>query len=359
MARLDFEVFSHLVVVAFAVILNAPGKLDGPFYPVVYALMMLTAAFARPSAAVATVAFTVLLEAGIQMLGYRPRRRAELASRGPHRPVRVHEHGRLPRRDRAGATALQDAHRQRDRAHEGSGALLPAARGAQLRAGPHLHPAARRRGAAAALERGGDPPGAVLRAGSAEALVWGCARPCSCGSTPASRSSTSRSCPRRTTPSRRGRSPRATASSRRRCSRGETVSVTGPKIGHHTPYYGALAGRWRRVRGADPGKRPCPRRAGRGSRRARSVHQHRRRADHRGDALRAPRDRERARVRSAGARQDRAGQAVPRGRLAGRGQHRGVRGGGRREQRAGVRHLRLRRRHAVRSPAPASTRSAP
>ncbi|MCA9596495.1 MAG: diguanylate cyclase [Myxococcales bacterium] len=67
-ARLDFEVFSHLVVLAFAAILASPGKLEGPFYPMVYALMMLAAAFARPAAAVATVAFTVLLEAAIQML---------------------------------------------------------------------------------------------------------------------------------------------------------------------------------------------------------------------------------------------------------------------------------------------------
>lgn len=67
-ARLDFELFSHLVVVLFAVILHLPGRLDGPFYPMLYALVMIAAAFARPSAALGTVAFTVLTEAGLSVV---------------------------------------------------------------------------------------------------------------------------------------------------------------------------------------------------------------------------------------------------------------------------------------------------
>lgn len=60
--RLDLELFTHLVVLAYAALLFLPGKLDGPFHPVLYALMMVVAAFSRPAAALGTVAFTVVLE---------------------------------------------------------------------------------------------------------------------------------------------------------------------------------------------------------------------------------------------------------------------------------------------------------
>jgi diguanylate cyclase (GGDEF)-like protein len=62
-ARLDLELFTHLVVLTYAGILAAPGALVGPYYPAVYALMMLAAAFARPPAAVLTMLFAVGLEA--------------------------------------------------------------------------------------------------------------------------------------------------------------------------------------------------------------------------------------------------------------------------------------------------------
>jgi diguanylate cyclase (GGDEF)-like protein len=65
--RLDIELFSHLVVLTLAVVLNAPGGLEGPYYPAVYALAMLAAAFARPPAAVFTVVFAVGLEAAIDV----------------------------------------------------------------------------------------------------------------------------------------------------------------------------------------------------------------------------------------------------------------------------------------------------
>ncbi|HVU04479.1 MAG TPA: diguanylate cyclase [Polyangiaceae bacterium] len=64
-AVLDADLFSHLAVLVFLVILHAPGGLDGPYYPAVYAFVMLTAAFARPVATVVTACFAVLLEAGL------------------------------------------------------------------------------------------------------------------------------------------------------------------------------------------------------------------------------------------------------------------------------------------------------
>ncbi|MEZ4222398.1 MAG: diguanylate cyclase [Polyangiaceae bacterium] len=70
-AWLDFELFSHLIVVGYAGVLLSPGGLEGPFYPVLYALVMLAAAFARPAAAAATLAFAVLTEAALAAIGYR------------------------------------------------------------------------------------------------------------------------------------------------------------------------------------------------------------------------------------------------------------------------------------------------
>jgi len=72
-ARLDLELFTHLVVLAFAVVLRTRGGLEGAAYPVLYALVMLTASFARPSAAVATVGFAVLLESALTFIAFRGR----------------------------------------------------------------------------------------------------------------------------------------------------------------------------------------------------------------------------------------------------------------------------------------------
>jgi two-component system, cell cycle response regulator len=72
-ARLDTELFTHLVVLAFAVVLRTRGGLQGASYPVLYALVMLTASFARPAATVLTVAFAVLLEAALTFIAFRGR----------------------------------------------------------------------------------------------------------------------------------------------------------------------------------------------------------------------------------------------------------------------------------------------
>jgi two-component system cell cycle response regulator len=63
--RLDIELFTHLVVMGFAIVLNVPGGLDGPAYPVLYALMMVSAAFSRPIAAVGTLVFAIVIEGAL------------------------------------------------------------------------------------------------------------------------------------------------------------------------------------------------------------------------------------------------------------------------------------------------------
>jgi diguanylate cyclase (GGDEF)-like protein len=70
-ARLDLELFTHLVVLAYAVVLRSRGGLESVTYPVLYALVMLTASFARPAATVCTVAFAILLEAALSFVAFR------------------------------------------------------------------------------------------------------------------------------------------------------------------------------------------------------------------------------------------------------------------------------------------------
>lgn len=67
-ARLDFELFATLTVLAYGVVLRLAGGLDGPLYPVVYGLTMLAASFARPIAVAATLAFALALEAALTFL---------------------------------------------------------------------------------------------------------------------------------------------------------------------------------------------------------------------------------------------------------------------------------------------------
>ncbi len=69
-ARLDLELFTHVVLLVYLGILLSPGRLDGAYYPVIYAVMMLVAGFARPVAAVGTVAFAILLESGLQYVAF-------------------------------------------------------------------------------------------------------------------------------------------------------------------------------------------------------------------------------------------------------------------------------------------------
>ncbi|HEY3237765.1 MAG TPA: hypothetical protein VGJ84_23795, partial [Polyangiaceae bacterium] len=66
-ARLELELLVHLLVLAYALIVHLPGGLDGALYPLVYVVMMVAGAFARPGAAFGALAFAGLLEAG---LGY-------------------------------------------------------------------------------------------------------------------------------------------------------------------------------------------------------------------------------------------------------------------------------------------------
>jgi diguanylate cyclase (GGDEF)-like protein len=70
-ARLDLELFTHLVVLAYALVLRSRGGLESATYPVLYALVMLTASFARPAATVSTVAFAILLEAALTFVAFR------------------------------------------------------------------------------------------------------------------------------------------------------------------------------------------------------------------------------------------------------------------------------------------------
>lgn len=68
--RLDLELFTHLMVLAYALVLQAPRGLDGPLYPVVYALSMLAVSFARPRAATACIFSTILFEAALHYLAF-------------------------------------------------------------------------------------------------------------------------------------------------------------------------------------------------------------------------------------------------------------------------------------------------
>jgi diguanylate cyclase (GGDEF)-like protein len=81
-ARLDVELFCHLVVIAYVVVLRAPEGLDGPLYPLVYGLGMLAASFARPRAAGATVAFAVLLESALHYVALAEHSADRLLSHG-------------------------------------------------------------------------------------------------------------------------------------------------------------------------------------------------------------------------------------------------------------------------------------
>lgn len=68
--RRDLQLFANLVTAVYAGVLHLPGGLEGPFYPAVYVLMMVAAAFARPVAAVLTVLYALLLEAGLHFIAF-------------------------------------------------------------------------------------------------------------------------------------------------------------------------------------------------------------------------------------------------------------------------------------------------
>ncbi len=76
--RSDLELFMSLTTGVYAAVLHLPGALDGAFYPAVYVLMMVVAAFARPLAAVLTVIYAAVLEAGLHFVAYGARQGDEL-----------------------------------------------------------------------------------------------------------------------------------------------------------------------------------------------------------------------------------------------------------------------------------------
>lgn len=69
-ARRDVSLFTTLTTAAYAAILHTPGGLQGAYYPALYALMMVAAAFAKPMAAVTTVAYAAALEAGLHFIAF-------------------------------------------------------------------------------------------------------------------------------------------------------------------------------------------------------------------------------------------------------------------------------------------------
>jgi two-component system, cell cycle response regulator len=64
--RLDLELVLHLFVLAFVIVLNAPGGLDGALYPLVYAVALLAASFTGPLTTTLGIAFALLLEGAVQ-----------------------------------------------------------------------------------------------------------------------------------------------------------------------------------------------------------------------------------------------------------------------------------------------------
>lgn len=68
--EVDLGLFTSLTVLTFAAILKLPGGLDGAFYPLIYVLVMASAAYSRASSAVATVFFAGLLEIGLRAIAF-------------------------------------------------------------------------------------------------------------------------------------------------------------------------------------------------------------------------------------------------------------------------------------------------
>ena len=69
--RLDTELFTHLAVGCYAIVLSTPGGVEGPYYAIVYALTMVAAGFARPFATAATLLGLMVLEASLCALSER------------------------------------------------------------------------------------------------------------------------------------------------------------------------------------------------------------------------------------------------------------------------------------------------
>ncbi len=66
----DLTFFSALTVLTYGAILHLPQGLAGPYYPLVYVLMMICAAYSRPLAALATVLFAAATEAALWAVAF-------------------------------------------------------------------------------------------------------------------------------------------------------------------------------------------------------------------------------------------------------------------------------------------------
>jgi diguanylate cyclase (GGDEF)-like protein len=63
--RLDLELLLHLFVGAYGIVLKAPGGLDGPFHPLVYAVTLVGSGFTGTLATALAAAFAMLLETAL------------------------------------------------------------------------------------------------------------------------------------------------------------------------------------------------------------------------------------------------------------------------------------------------------
>jgi two-component system, cell cycle response regulator len=68
--KLDLELMTMLSAGLYLVILKSPGGLGGPVYPAAYAFMMLVGGFARPGAAVGTLAYSIVLETALHYVAF-------------------------------------------------------------------------------------------------------------------------------------------------------------------------------------------------------------------------------------------------------------------------------------------------
>ena len=84
LVRLDLELFSHVTVLTYALVMRTPRGLDGSLYPLVYALGMLVASYAQPRAMLLLGGFAVCLEAALHYIAL-----------GEASPVRLVSHAAL------------------------------------------------------------------------------------------------------------------------------------------------------------------------------------------------------------------------------------------------------------------------
>ena len=79
--QVDLGLFSALTVLVYAIILNTTAGLAGSFYPLVYVLMMVSAAYSRASSAASIVIFASILEVGIRTIALGQNNAEEMLAR--------------------------------------------------------------------------------------------------------------------------------------------------------------------------------------------------------------------------------------------------------------------------------------